>query len=606
MATIKCSVTKSSWYEMYIEYSIQGDATNNKSKISHSLKLKQLTDTYDFSGTMDVTYYVAGTKYSFNDTVDIDDKGNKGYIVTIKSGTTTISHDTKGDASFKVSCSGSCNSGGWGPGTISLSETTVKCPRLPIFKLSISAGTGSNITVSRTSSGGSGGTGTLSAGDNKLYYGDKLKISFSASTNYAVGTHTVNGSSFTSGNTHTVSGNVSVVSTATPLKSSIGATDANIESATAITVTRYNSSYTHTITYKFGSATGTIETKSTNTSISWTVPSSFYAQIPSSKTGSCTLTCETFNGSSSLGTTTCTFTVTASSSKCKPSVTATVTDTNTTTSALTGNSSTLVRYKSNALCSMTATPQNNATISSLSISGSSVTGSTSGGSTTGSKTYSSVSETSFKFVATDSRGYTTEVTKTPVVVSYINLTCNPTIARPTPTSDSVELTFNGAMYTGSFGTHSNTLILDYRYKESGGSYGGWTTISNSNVVKGTNSYRSSAAILIDSGFDYRKDYEFQVRVRDGATIDGEWKTLSTVIKTITVKRGIPVFDWGEDDFNVNVPLMLKNVNILNIMYPVGAVYMHSSSTLPEAIEGIGTWSSITSGISGVYAWKRTA
>ena len=44
--------------------------------------------------------------------------------------------------------------------------------------------------------------------------GDVLKISFAANAGYELKTHTVNGSSFTSGGSHTVSGNVTVAATA--------------------------------------------------------------------------------------------------------------------------------------------------------------------------------------------------------------------------------------------------------------------------------------------------------------------------------------------------------------------------------------------------------
>ena len=89
-------------------------------------------------------------------------------------------------------------------------------------------------------------------------------------------------------------------------------------------------------------------------------------------------------------------------------------------------------------------------------------------------------------------------------------------------------------------------------------------------------------------------------------MDGTSYTLSSVTKTVDVKKGIPVFDWGENDFNVNVALMLNSVNILNIIYPVGTVYMHSSGTMPIIVSQVGTWESVTTGITGVYAWKRTA
>lgn len=82
----------------------------------------------------------------------------------------------------------------------------------PTYALSINAGTGSAIVVNRTSSS-IGGTGNLSNGAT-LYQNDVLKITFGANEGYALKTHTVNDSTFTSGNSHTVSGNVVIVSTA--------------------------------------------------------------------------------------------------------------------------------------------------------------------------------------------------------------------------------------------------------------------------------------------------------------------------------------------------------------------------------------------------------
>lgn len=83
----------------------------------------------------------------------------------------------------------------------------------PTYNLSISAGTGSTITVNRTSSSGGGATGNLSNGAT-LYADDKLKITFGANAGYKLKTNTVNGATFTSGNTHTVSGNVTIAATA--------------------------------------------------------------------------------------------------------------------------------------------------------------------------------------------------------------------------------------------------------------------------------------------------------------------------------------------------------------------------------------------------------
>lgn len=471
-----------------------------------------------------------------------------------KSGSITITHNADGTktgipVSFKTRV--------YNFTPVEYAGSNIDLTAISTYTLSTSAGTGSSITVNRTASGYAS-TGNLSNGA-RLYYGDTLKITFTPGTNYSITTHTVNGSTFTSGNTHTVSGDVTVTATATPLKSTIGATDANIGSTSTITVTRYNSSYTHTITYKLGNATGTIVTKGTSTSIAWTVPDAFYAQIPNAKTGTCTLTIETFNGSTSLGTNTCTLKVTASSSACSPTVVGTVVDTNATTKALTGNENTLIRYKSTAKCTLTATPKNSATISTTKIGGSAVTGTSSGGVVTATKNYTSVSATSFSFDATDSRGYSGSQTVNPSVIAYIQLTINPTVERPVPTGDTVELSFSGNYYRGSFGAYSNTLTIRYRYKETttAAFSGGWTTVPSTSIVYGTGTYRTSAAITLDDTFDYRKSYDFQIQAYDGAN----GTALTTVTRDLVIKRGIPVFDWGENDFNFHVPVKIGDTTL---------------------------------------------
>lgn len=553
MATIKCTIDKSDWYEMYIEYSATANATDDKATISHSLKLKKLTSGYDFNGKMDVSYYIGGKEFSYSGNVNIVGKAS-GYITTIKSGTTQISRNTTtGGFKFTVSCSGSCNSGGYGPGNIKISEQTVglsKKYRKAIYTLTTSAGTGSSITVSRTSSGGSGSTGALSNGVS-LYYEDKLKITFSAKNGYKLNKHTVNGSAFTSGNTHTVGKNVTVNATATALASTISATNANIGSNSTITITKANTSYTHTITYSFEGLSGTICSKSSDSSISWTVPTTFYAKIPNAKTGKCALTCDTYSGSTKLGSNTCTITVTA---KGNPSVTGTVVDTNATTIALTGDSSKLIKYMSTAKCTLTATAKNSSTISSAKIDGATVTNG-------GAKSYTNVDKTSFLFSATDSRGYSSSVAVNPTVIPYVKLTCNPVITRPEPTGSEIVMTISGKVFGGSFGACSNTLSVKYRYKKSSEStYGSWTTLESSSysITGSTSTYKTTSAISVGTDFDYNTSYDFQVMACDGGAVDDTDYTLSKVTANRTVKRGIPVFDWGENDFNFNVPVTCKD------------------------------------------------
>lgn len=613
----ECRKTQEAIYYRYIE--VVWSSVNNESDNTSTITWDAYSRSYTpgasgFTEAKHVYVTINGVQSTITAGTPIQLRVNQ----RIGGGTVVVGHDSDGRKSVSVSISaqifiyGTANS--TYDGSISMTQN-------PVYQLSISEGAGSKITVNRTACAVSGKTGAMSAGAKKLYYGDILKITFEASANYKLITTKVNNANFTSGNSHTVGANVSVSSTAQVLASSVGATDANIGSASTITVTKFNDNYYHTLQYSFGGLSGYITNtgevqssaiKFTDKSIAFKIPTSFYAQIPNDKTGVCTITCKTYETSSStsqLGdSTSCSITVTASQDLCKPTVSGVVVDINDTTKALTGDDKILIRYRSTAQCTITAKTKNSAgSIKTKLINDVAPTNDV--------RTLSNVDCTSFIFKATDSRGYSNSQTITPTIVNYIELTCNPIISRPSPTGNKIVMTVSGNVYRGSFGAYSNTISLWYRYKVHGGSYGPWQNISSSMLTVGTSSYRSTTEIELMSypetnengetvrpGFDYHLDYDFQVQAYDGA--DGH--TLSTVNKYVTVSRGIPVFDWGENDFNINVALMLNNVNILDIIYPVGAVYMHSGSTLPSAVSNAGTWTSISSGISGVYAWKRTA
>ena len=95
--------------------------------------------------------------------------------------------------------------------TVSAAVTVKSTATVKSFTLSISAGTGSTITVNRTSSPKKGAsTGNLSDGAT-VYYSDVLKITTAASAGYEIATQTVNDIAFTSGDTHTVTANVTIV-----------------------------------------------------------------------------------------------------------------------------------------------------------------------------------------------------------------------------------------------------------------------------------------------------------------------------------------------------------------------------------------------------------
>ncbi|MBQ2408369.1 MAG: hypothetical protein II309_02940 [Bacilli bacterium] len=319
-----------------------------------------------------------------------------------------------------------------------------------------------------------------------------------------------------------------------PRASTVSATSANIGSASTIKISRASSSFTHTLTYTFGSLSGTIVTKTTSTSVSWTLPTTFYAQVTTAKSKTGTITCTTYSGSTNVGSKTCSFTANVSSANV-PTLSPNVYDSNSTTTALTGDSSKFVKYYSNAQFSIGASAKNSATIKSQSITcGSKKSASASG-------TLSAVESATFVVSATDSRGYTTSQTVAKTLINYLHLTCG--LSASMTVDGIVSFKINGNYYNGSFGNVSNTLTVQYRYKASDGSYGSWystTATLNGNV------YSVDTSI---SGLDYRTKYTIQARAID------KLETITSVEKTVSC---IPVFDWGENDFNFNVPVHMMN------------------------------------------------
>lgn len=380
----------------------------------------------------------------------------------------------------------------------------------------------------------------------------------------------------------TVSGSVTISLTNIPRGSTVSATDASIGAVSTLVVNQNVSGTTHSIQYKFGSLSGyitasggvsTTEVKFSNTTVNWTVPTSFYAQMTKTSSGQCTLTITTYQSSGTkLGDAkTASLTVSTTAARSGPTVKGTVADVNSATTALTGSSAKLVAGYSTARATITATAKNSASITARSINGTAVS----------SNTYVDYKKNTlgtFTFAASDSRGFSAQATVKPTVVNYIPLTVNGTCTRTSPTASTATLSLSGNFFNASFGAVTNTLTVSYKL-------GSGSAVSVTPTKSG-NTWSASVSL---SGVAYTSSYTIEVTVAD---------KLVSLTKTITLNRGIPVFDWGASDFRFNVPVNLSGGlgqaakdALRDFIYPVGAYYWSSSSTNPASLFG-GTWTQI--------------
>lgn len=261
---------------------------------------------------------------------------------------------------------------------------------------------------------------------------------------------------------------------------------ATVEMGKSVTINTpaVNSAYRHTLRYAFGSASGTIATGIAS-SVSWTPPVSLANQIPSATAGSGTIYCDTYSGSTLLGTKSVSITLTVPGSV--------VPSAGTLSAALaedTSGTGLYVKGMGKAKLTLSgASGAHGSSITSYTITGGGWTA-TNGALTTG--TLASAGNITFTATVTDSRGRKASTTRTISVIDYTK----PGVAvcdvyrcdadgnrKKAGTYFAVEINASYSAITG------NTLSITARYKkQSESSYGTAANVTNNGktVIGGGN------------------------------------------------------------------------------------------------------------------------
>ena len=321
------------------------------------------------------------------------------------------------------------------------------------------------------------------------------------------------------------------------------------------------------------------------------VPLDFYEEIPDVTSGVCRLICSTYVQNAQgqyekvYSDTATEFRTYIDDERCRPGVTGDAWDKNPKTLEMTLGDLMFVRYHSIAVCTIWAEPQNYARIVKRWINGIEIVDES-----VDTIEIPNIQQDTITFEALDSRGLRSKYIHKLNFIPYVHLTNEPSADRSGPTSNEINLGFKGKVYECNFGGTDNVLSLSYRIDS-----GDEVPIDVFSIYDTDTELSEYAASVLLPEMDYRRTFEITFIAAD---------KLERVEKTIKVKKGIPVFDWGENDFKFHVPvdidfegaslssLSIGGVCLLDLIYPKGIKIAFNGNVDPNVVLG-GTWNSLS-------------
>lgn len=360
----------------------------------------------------------------------------------------------------------------------------------------------------------------------------------------------------------------------------VSASSTEMGQTVTIQTHRASTSFTHTLTYSFGSASGTIVT-GLATDYTWTVPLDLAYQIPNATSGTGTITCNTYSGGTLIGTKTVNFTATVPSSIVPTVSVPTLTGNN----LLSGN---YVQNKSTVTVAISASVANDygATISSYStvVNGQTYTSSsfTTGVlNTNGTNTVSVTVKDSRGRSATSSTTFTVQAYANPYITSISAFRCNSSgVAQD-------DGTYVKATIVGGVSPVNNANGYAYKIQYKLTSDPTWSEVTLTN-----NAYTINMSTII-SGFNTENSYDIRGYIGDyyaSFTRDTFISTAFTTYSILASGHGIALGKSAEHEnlFDVNFPLQAQS-NTAYTSRQVHNVILSTGDAVLESMQDGDIW-----------------
>lgn len=345
-----------------------------------------------------------------------------------------------------------------------------------------------------------------------------------------------------------------------------------------ITITSYSDAYTHTLTYAFGSKTGTIasgiSTSSLTKTQAWNAPiNTLASEIPTAESGTGTITCTTYSGNTAIGTDTKSFTAVLPSSVKPTNVSVACSEL---TAGIAVQFGAYIQSKSAVRTTITADAPSGGSIKTykVEIAGQIISGSSN---VLDSAVISQAGSLTVNVTVTDSRNRTAQTSTTITVLAYSPPALTQFKAQRADSSGTVDET--GGTYLravmafsiSSLNTH-NTNAWRLEYKLSTAS--SWTLLTSGNSY----SYNNSSSPYL-SGNILAGENRYHVRL----TLSDYFTTLNY---QLDISDSFVLVDYGEDGIGfgtsagekkmkVNMPIHLAH----GIRYDGSGVYDSTDNVL---------------------------